>query len=89
MWPCHRIRWLLINLTIFSPLISSGDIVTNLLAGRLKNRGWIPDRKYVSLVNRISCVRSVFVCWWYPCPSLAYDLNKDPSRHLNFSLCRD
>jgi hypothetical protein len=23
MWPSHRIRWLLINLTIFSPLIMS------------------------------------------------------------------
>jgi hypothetical protein len=25
MWPSHRIRWLLINLTIFSPLIMSSN----------------------------------------------------------------
>jgi hypothetical protein len=27
MWPSHRNRWLLINLTIFSPLIMSSNSV--------------------------------------------------------------
>jgi hypothetical protein len=29
MWPNHRIRWLLINLTIFSPLIMSSNLANN------------------------------------------------------------
>jgi hypothetical protein len=42
MWPSHRIRWLLINLTILSPLImSSNSSFRRILHNSLRGFNWL------------------------------------------------